>query len=83
MARSALPFANGYPIKNKMVDFEVGADLKVTSGKIVTSENMTDYNDFGKEEQVRFADFKTGRVKDGKLHAEIPAHSVVLIQLHR
>ncbi|MDA3880797.1 MAG: alpha-N-arabinofuranosidase, partial [Prolixibacteraceae bacterium] len=51
------------------------------SGQVVTSEKINDYNDFGKEEKVSIEDFEVNKPEDGKMLVEIPAHSVVLLQL--
>ncbi len=54
-----------------------------TSGQIITSPNMTDYNDFGTAEKVKLAPFTVPKVKDGILTVTIPAQSVVHIQLSK
>jgi len=69
---------------NKAVAVEcniAGADYKTASGKIVNSANITDYNDFDQPEKVFIKDFSVAKPKNGKLTVELPAHSVVLVQL--
>ena len=42
---------------------------------------MTDYNNFGEKEKVFINDFKVDKIKKGTLQVEIPAHSVILLEL--
>jgi len=58
-----------------------GNEYNTASGKIITAENMNDYNDFGKREEVNLQDFELASPKDGKLSIELPSKSVVLLQL--
>lgn len=51
------------------------------SGQIITSDKINDYNDFGKKEAVSLKAFNVAKPKNGKLTVEIPAKSVVLVQL--
>jgi alpha-N-arabinofuranosidase len=72
------------PNKSTNVDINVDAiDFSKISGQIITAQNMNDFNDFGKEEKVNIADFEVNKPKNGKLSVELPAHSVVLIQLKK
>jgi alpha-N-arabinofuranosidase len=54
---------------------------KTVTGKVVTAAKINAYNDFGKTEEVSIADFKKATLNKGVLEAELPAKSVVLIQL--
>jgi len=76
-----ITITNANPNKAIPVDCHLGKDLKSATGKIVTGKEITDYNDFGKDAKVFISDFKVEKVKNGKLHVEVPAHSVVLLQL--
>jgi len=66
---------------------EVGVDLtslslaKVTSARIVSSAGMTDYNDFGHKEVVTDKNFNAYALKAGKLTVQMPARSVVMLEL--
>ncbi len=51
------------------------------SGKIITSDKMGDYNDFGKEAKVVLKDYEVKKPKNGKLELALPSKSVMLIQL--
>ncbi|MBP7506221.1 MAG: alpha-N-arabinofuranosidase [Prolixibacteraceae bacterium] len=78
----SITFSNMNPNKSVSVDCNVaGGEYKKASGKIITAKNITDYNDFGKAETVNMQDFKVNNPVKGKLNVEIPAHSVVLVQL--
>lgn len=76
-----ITLTNANPEKAIAVECDLGKDFRSVSGQIVTGKEITDYNDFGKEEKVSIADFKVKKPENGTLKLEIPAHSVVLVQL--
>ena len=77
-----ITLSNANPNEAAKLDIDLGKDgLKVVKGQIVNGKEITDYNDFGKEEKVSIKDFKVSDPKDGKLSIDIPAHSVLLVQL--
>ena len=57
-----------------------GFDGKQVSGSVITSNKMTDHNTFENSETVRMQEFKNMKISKGKLNAELPPKSVVLIQ---
>ncbi len=68
--------------KTASVEIDVtGYQTKNAVGKIITSEKMNDYNDFGKPEKVGLKPFNVTKPKNNKLNIELPAKSVVLVQL--
>ena len=77
----SITLTNANPNKAVTIDCNVGNQYKSVSGKIVTGKEMTAYNDFGKEEKVTVSEFMPGKIKNGVLKIEIPAFSVVLVQL--
>ncbi len=78
----SVTLCNLNPNKAEKVECTFDAtDLKTASGQIVNGKNITDYNDFGQPEKVKIEPFKVAAPKNGKLSVEIPAHSVVLVQL--
>jgi alpha-N-arabinofuranosidase len=77
----SITITNANPNKAITIDCQPGNDFKSVSGKIVTGKEITDYNDFGKEEKVYISDFPVGKIKKGELKIEVPAHSVILVQL--
>lgn len=58
-----------------------GFEMKTTSGQIITGEKINDYNDFGKPEKVGIKPFNVAKPKGNKLIIELPAKSVVLVQM--
>jgi alpha-L-arabinofuranosidase len=79
----SITLSNANPNKAVEIECDLGNDFKTASGQIVTGKKITDLNDFGKEEKVNIADFKVSKPKKGKLTLQIPAHSVVLVQLKK
>ncbi len=59
-----------------------GVSCKILSGKIVTSENMTDHNTFDNSEKVTMKDF-SGASSDGngRIKVTLPPKSVVTLEL--
>lgn len=69
---------------NKSVELEIdlaGQDVKEASASLISSESISDYNDFNEAEKVTMTDYKVSKPKKGKLKVTIPAHSVLAIQL--
>ncbi|MBN2634971.1 MAG: alpha-N-arabinofuranosidase, partial [Prolixibacteraceae bacterium] len=58
-----------------------GSELSTSNAQILTAKNMNDFNDFGKNESVSLEEFNVPNPKSGKLTFELPAKSVVLVQL--
>jgi alpha-L-arabinofuranosidase len=54
---------------------------KAVKAEVVTSGEMNDYNDFGKDELVNLQEFEDYKVKGNEVQVELPAKSVVLITL--
>ncbi len=77
----SLTITNANPNKPVSINCELGSKSKIINSKIVTGKKITDYNDFGKKEKVTTSNFSVGNIKNGSLKLEIPAHSVILIQL--
>lgn len=68
--------------KAETIEIDVtGFDAKTTSGQIITANNISDYNDFGVAEKVGLKPFKVATPKNNKLSIELPAKSVVLVQM--
>jgi len=78
----SVTLVNLNPNKAETVEIDItGNEYSAASGQIITSENINDYNDFGKNETVRHKDFDVAKPKGGKLSLELPSKSVVLVQL--
>ena len=78
----SITLCNLNPNKTESVSLKItGQEFTTAKGEIVTAQNMTDYNDFGKEEKVTLKPFDVKKPKDGKLSLELPSKSVILVQL--
>lgn len=77
----SITITNANPNKALPFKCNIGKDFKSISGKIVTGKEITDYNDFGKDEKISTKDFKVAKPNSKELDFKIPAHSVILIQL--
>ncbi len=80
---TSITITNTNPKESVSLDCVVGKGYKNISGKIVNAKAITDYNDFGKQERIKMEDFSDCRIRKEELHVEMPAHSVVLIQLEK
>ena len=49
------------------------------SGRILTSKNVADYNDFTNPDKVAPADFRDAKLKKGVLTVKLPAKSIVVL----
>ncbi|MER3318942.1 MAG: alpha-L-arabinofuranosidase C-terminal domain-containing protein [Allomuricauda sp.] len=76
-----ITITNANPNEAMPLNFDLGKSFKNISGKIVSANNITDYNDFGKKERVMIQDFDVAKAKGNNLSVDIPAHSIVLMQL--
>lgn len=78
----SITLCNLNPNKTETVECSLNAkEYKVVGGKIINAKNLADYNDYGQAEKVNMQDFTVAKPKNGKLSIELPAHSVVLVQL--
>ena len=69
---------------DKAKEIEVSLDdtkVKNVSGRILTSKNVADYNDFEHPDKVQPAEFKGAKVKKGKLTVKVPAKSIIVLDL--
>lgn len=78
----SITFCNLNPNKSESVDLTLaGQEFASAVGQVITGKNMNDCNDFGKDETVKINSFEVKKPKNGKLTVNLPAKSVVLIQL--
>ena len=56
-----------------------GCTAKTVSGRILTSKNVADYNDFTNPDKVAPADFRDAKLKKGVLTVKLPAKSIVVL----
>ncbi len=68
--------------KKKEVEINID-DLKAknVSGRILTSKNVADYNDFDNPSRVKPEPFKDAKLKKGKLTVNLPTKSIVVLEL--
>jgi len=60
----------------------VGFDAKNGTGKIITSNKINDHNTFENPEIVKPEEYKDFKITKGKLIANLPAKSVVLVRVN-
>ena len=58
-----------------------GMKAKDVSGRILTSKNVADFNDFDHPERVQPAAFKDAKLKKGQLTVKLPAKSIVVLEV--
>ena len=67
---------------DKTIDFQIdGYNAKSVSGRILTSKNVADFNDFQHPSLVVPVDFKGATLKKGVLTVKVPAKSIVVLNL--
>ena len=69
--------------KDQTIDFNIdGYKAKTVNGRILTSKNVADYNDFNNPNVVAPKEFKGAKIdKKGVLNVKIPAKSLVVLNL--
>lgn len=78
----SITLCNLNPNKSAVTEFTfTGQDFASATGQIITGSTMADYNDFDKAEKVNIKQFTVQKPKNGSIKIELPAKSVVLIQL--
>lgn len=58
-----------------------GAEPKQASGRILTCNNIADYNDFDNPDVVKAEEFKDVKLKGGALSLKVPAKSIVVLNI--
>ena len=58
-----------------------GTEAKSVSGRILTCENITDYNDFDNPDVIKPSEFKDAKLKNGTLTVTMPAKSIVVLDI--
>ena len=58
-----------------------GENMKNVSGRILTSDNIDDYNTFDKPETVSPKEFKGAKISNNVLKVTLPAKSIVTLEL--
>ena len=71
--------------KNRSGEIDLrGSDkLSKSNGEIITAPKENEYNDFGQPEKVTIQKFSSFSIKDNILKIDLPAKSVVTIELKK
>jgi alpha-N-arabinofuranosidase len=78
-----ISITNVDPAKEKLLSCEVrGTSTKRVTGEIITAKSMNAYNDFGKSEEVTLKPFSGAQLQKGILKVNLPAKSVVMLELN-
>jgi alpha-N-arabinofuranosidase len=81
-----LSLTNANPDDNILIDCRFdGADVNLAdwqvSGQVLTSDRMGAFNDFGKDAEVKPADYDGVQVSKGRLSVNLPSKSVVMLSI--
>ena len=68
--------------KDQTIDFNIeGYQAKTVSGRILTSKNVADYNDFSHPDVVSPKEYKDAKLKKGVVSVKVPAKSIVVLNI--
>jgi alpha-N-arabinofuranosidase len=68
--------------QDKTVDIQLnGVDAKTVSGRILTSKNVADFNDFQHPNVVAPKEFKDAKLAKNVLTVKVPAKSLIVLTL--
>jgi alpha-N-arabinofuranosidase len=68
--------------KDQTIDFAIdGFNAKSVSGRILTSKNVADYNDFQHPNVVAPADYKDAKIAKGVVTVKVPAKSIIVLNI--
>lgn len=59
-----------------------GVEAKSVSGRILACKSIADYNDFDNPDMIAPTEYKGAKLKKGKLTMEIPAKSIVVVNIN-
>jgi len=77
-----ITLVNADPNKAQDINCELrGISAKNVTGQILTSANINDHNTFTQTDKVKVTDFKGARLNSGSLTVQLPAKSVVMIEI--
>ena len=69
--------------KAQTIDFAIdGFKAKNVSGRILTSKNVADYNDFKNTNVVAPKEYKDAKIKKGVLTVKVPAKSILVLNIN-
>jgi alpha-N-arabinofuranosidase len=68
--------------KDQTIDFNIeGYNAKTVSGRILTSKNVADFNDFQHPTTVAPTDYKDAKLAKGVLTVKVPAKSIIVLNI--
>ena len=68
--------------KDQTIDVNInGYKAKAVSGRILTSKNVADYNDFQHPNTIAPKEFKDAKLKNGILTVKVPAKSIIVLNI--
>ena len=68
--------------KDQTIDFAIdGFNAKSVSGRMLTSKNVADYNDFQHPNVVAPADYKDAKIAKGVVTVKVPAKSIIVLNI--
>jgi len=77
-----ITFSNADPNQEQMLSFEIrGGSVSSVNGKVLTAEEINAHNTFDNPDKVKTEEFKSAKLKKNTLSVELPAKSVVMIEL--
>jgi alpha-N-arabinofuranosidase len=69
--------------KDQTIEFKIeGYKAKQVSGRILTSNNVADYNDFNNPNVIAPRAFNDAKLNKGVLTVKVPAKSIVVLDIH-
>lgn len=82
MGKIHVSLVNIDPTNNKKISIGLGG-IKASNveGRILKSQNLRDYNTFEKPETIVPALYKEAKLRDGTIEVDIPAFSVIVLEL--
>jgi alpha-N-arabinofuranosidase len=80
--RVHISIVNTDPNKLKEIECAVyGKAISKLQGQIITAAKINAYNDFDKTELVKIEEFDGMQAKNGKIHLDMPAKSIVMLEV--
>jgi alpha-N-arabinofuranosidase len=76
-----ITLVNLYPSKAISIQTSIDGNYKTVTGKVLTSAKLTDVNTFEQPGKVVETDFKGAKLTGKKLAVELPAKSIVLLEV--
>ena len=69
--------------KAQTIEFAIdGFKAKNVSGRILTSKNVADFNDFKNPDVVSPKEYKNAKIKKGVLTVNVPAKSIIVLNIN-